>query len=122
MNNRTYLAMILALVIPGAGHFYLGKRGRAVVFFVIVTFMFVMGLWLDGKLYVPQPGQPLTFLATFASMGAGAPYFIARLIGPFSGDPRSFTFEYGTAFSLSAGLMNLLLVLDSFDIAQGRKG
>jgi hypothetical protein len=122
MTNRTYPAMILALLVPGAGHFYLGKRARAVAFFAIVLFMFIMGLWIDGKLYVPEPGKPLTLLASLASMGTGLPYFLARLIGPFTGDVRSITFEYGTAFSLSAGLMNLLLVLDAFDISEGRKG
>jgi len=30
-------------------------------------------------------------------------------------------FEYGTAFLLTAGLMNLLLVMDAWDIARGRK-
>ena len=30
-------------------------------------------------------------------------------------------YEYGTAFLLTAGLMNLLLVLDAWDIARGKK-
>ncbi|HVT45546.1 MAG TPA: DUF6677 family protein [Thermoanaerobaculia bacterium] len=120
MRRKAITAMILALVIPGAGHLYLGRKSRAVVFFCVVIFMFAMGLWLDGKLYVPQRGQPLTILATLASMGIGIPYLLARIAGPF-GDPFSFTYEYGTAFALTAGLMNLLLVLDSFDIAENRK-
>ena len=37
------------------------------------------------------------------------------------GDVTSSTFEHGTAFTITAGLMNLLLVLDVFDIAQERK-
>ncbi|MEA2417778.1 MAG: hypothetical protein QOI58_4435, partial [Thermoanaerobaculia bacterium] len=37
------------------------------------------------------------------------------------GDVTSITFEHGTAFTITAGLMNLLLVVDAFDIAQGRK-
>ena len=30
-------------------------------------------------------------------------------------------FEYGNAFLIVAGLLNMLVVLDAFDIAQGRK-
>ena len=30
-------------------------------------------------------------------------------------------YEYGAAFMLTAGLMNLLLILDAWDIAKGRK-
>ncbi len=120
MNRRTLTAVVLAFVVPGAGHLYLGRRARAIAFFLIVSFMLVLGLALEGKLYTMEPGKPLTFLATLASMGAGLPYFIARALGPF-GNVMSMTFEYGTAFALTAGLMNLLLVLDSYDIAEGRK-
>lgn len=120
MNRKSTLAMVLALLIPGAGHFYLGRRGRAVAFFLIVLFLFLCGLALDGKLYVWERGKPLSLLATIGSMGIGLPYFIARVLGPF-GDLGSITYEYGTAFSLTAGLMNLLLVLDSYDIAEKRK-
>ena len=114
------MAMVLALLLPGAGHFYLGRRARAVTFFAIIIVLFVIGLSLDGRLYTVQEGNVLSVLATIGSMGAGLPYFIARGMRDF-GDVTSITFEYGTAFTLTAGLMNLLLVLDSFDIAEGRK-
>ena len=120
MNKRTITAMLLAYLVPGAGHFYLGRRVRAVAFFVIVLFLFVVGLSIDGRLYTVQQGNVLSLLATLGSMGAGVPYFVARHFGEF-GDMRSITYEYGSAFTLTAGLMNLLLVLDSFDIAEGRK-
>jgi hypothetical protein len=113
--------MFFAFLVPGAGHLYLGRRGRAIAFFFIVMIMFVVGLLLDGKLYVPEAGKPLTVLATLGSMGAGLPYFIARMMGRFIGDVTSITYEYGNAFTLTAGLMNLLLVLDSYDIAEERK-
>jgi len=120
MDLRTFTAVIFAFLVPGAGHFYLGRRARAVAFFSIVIFLFLVGLAVDGKLYTVEPGKPLTFLATIASMGLGLPYFIARAAGPF-GDVMSITYEYGTAFALTAGLMNMLLILDSFDIARQRK-
>lgn len=120
MNTRSLLAMILALIVPGAGHFYLGRRRRAVAFFAIVVLMFVVGLMLEGKVYTIRPGSFLSLLATLGSMGAGVMYFVARAIGA-PGNIASITYEYGTAFTLTAGIMNLLLVLDSFDIAEGRK-
>lgn len=115
------MAMTLALLIPGAGHLYLGKRARAMVFAVVILTMFFLGLALEGRLYVVEAGKPLSILATAASMGAGTPYFLARIFGPW-GNPASLTYEYGTAFGLTAGLMNLLVILDTFDISRGRKG
>lgn len=120
MKKRSLTAVVLALFLPGAGHYYLGRRGRALAFFGIVLFMFIVGLALHGKLYVWEAGKPLSVLASIGSMGIGLPYFIARMMGPF-GDLGSITYEYGTAFSLTAGLMNLLLVLDAYDIAEARK-
>ncbi len=31
------------------------------------------------------------------------------------------SYEYGNAFLIVAGLLNMLVVLDAFDVAQGRK-
>ncbi|HEU4522088.1 MAG TPA: DUF6677 family protein [Thermoanaerobaculia bacterium] len=122
MNKRSILAVILAYVVPGAGHFYLGYRRRAAAFFAIVFFMFVIGLAVDGNLYTFAESRQalLRLLATLGSMGAGALYFVARALG-VDGDVTSATYEYGTTFTLTAGLMNLLLMLDCFDISEGRK-
>lgn len=120
MNKRTLTAMLLALALPGLGHFYLGRRQRAVIFFAVIVFLFLAGIWLHGRLYTPAPGGLLSLLATMGSMGIGVLYFVALKTGT-PGDITSITFEYGTAFILTAGLMNLLLVLDSFDISENRK-
>ena len=39
----------------------------------------------------------------------------------YHGTPEAAGFEYGTVFLLSAGLMNLLLALDVWDLATGAK-
>ena len=122
MNASAITAMLLACLIPGAGHFYLGRRARAIAYFAIIIIMFVLGLSIDGTLYTlaESHGSLLRVLASIGSMGAGAIYFIARSMGPY-GNVTSATYEYGTTFTLSAGLMNLLLILDCYDIARGRK-
>lgn len=122
MTARALAAMLLAYVVPGAGHFFLGRRGLAAAFCAIIVFLFAVGLAVDGSLYTVADarGSLLTLLATLGSMGSGALYFIAGRMGPH-GTIASATFEYGRMFTLSAGLMNLLLVLDCWDIATGRK-
>jgi hypothetical protein len=37
------------------------------------------------------------------------------------GDVRAVSYEYGNAFLIVAGLLNLLVVIDAYDIALGRK-
>lgn len=116
------LAAALAWVFPGLGHFLVGRRGTAVLYAIIVSATFVLGLSFEGRLYSPEPGQPLTILATFAVYGAGLLNLSARLLSSNPGGTiLSVTYEYGCAFLLTAGLMNLLLMLDAYDIAAGRK-
>lgn len=122
MNVRTFLAMVLALAVPGAGHAYLRRGTRAAIFFATVTLVFVAGLAIDGGIYsvAASRGAALRLLASYGSMGSGLLYLAALMTGPW-GNVAAPTFEHGTAFTLTAGLMNLLLVLDCFDIARGRK-
>jgi len=94
----------------------------APAFALIVTVAFLLGLSFDGRLYTVEAGQPLTILATFAVYGAGLLNVAARFLSESPGGTiLSPTYEYGCAYLLTAGLMNLLLVLDAYDIASGRK-
>ena len=118
---RAVLLAAIAWLLPASGHLLLGKRFRALGFVVVLLVAFGLGLRLQGNLYRPTSGQPLSYLATLGAMGIGAPYFVARFGAGYQGRPEAPGFEYGTIFLLSAGLMNLLLVLDVWDIARGRR-
>jgi hypothetical protein len=122
MSVRAAVSMFLAWAIPGAGHLFLGRRGRASIFFVVVAVLFLIGISIDGGLYTfaSSQGSWLKLLASLASMGSGLLYFVAKRFG-VPGDVVSATFEYGSTFTLTAGLMNLLLVLDCYDISRGAK-
>ena len=121
-RRSTAAAMVLAWLVPGLGHYYLGRRKTAMAFLAIVAVTFLLGLSFQGRLYTVEEGQPLTILATFAVYGAGLLNIAARYISSNpSGTILSVTYEYGCAFLLTAGLMNLLLMLDAYDIAAGRK-
>jgi hypothetical protein len=121
-GRNPWAAAALAWVFPGLGHAYLGRPRRGLVYAAIVTVTFLLGLSFQGRLYSIQPGQPLTILATFAVYGTGILNLAARMFSDNpSGSILSVTYEYGCAFLLTSGLMNLLLVLDAYDIGAGRK-
>ena len=117
----TYLICLAAWAIPGAGHLLLGRVQKGVTFLITLTLMFAFGLWLQGRLFPIELSQPLVALAALADLGIGIPFFIARAMGTGAGRVVALTSEYGNAFLIVAGLMNMLVVLDAFDIAQGRK-
>lgn len=115
------LVAVLAWAVPSAGHFLLGRRRRAVVFALVIAISFAVGAALGGNLYRPLAGQPLSLFAALGAMGVGLPYFVLRVAFGYEGDSTGAGYEIGTVFLLSAGLMNILLVLDAWDIASGRK-
>jgi hypothetical protein len=117
----TYLICLAAWAIPGAGHLILGRVQKGLTFLVALVLMFGMGLWLEGRLFPVDVRQPLVALAALAQMGIGAAFFAAHQAGAGAGRVVALTYEYGNAFLIVSGLMNLLVVLDAFDTAQGRK-
>ena len=119
--STTYLICAAAWAVPGAGHLWLGRTQKGLVFLIALPLMFVVGLWLEGRLFPFELTQPLVALAAFADIGVGIPYFVAKTMGRGGGIVTAQTFEYGNAFLIVAGLLNMLVVLDAFDVAQGRK-
>ena len=111
----------LAWMLPGAAHLVLGRRARAAAFCALVMLSVLVGILLAGRLPWIWSGSPLAVLATLGCQGSGLPALVAHHLFSYAGDVQAVGYEYGSAFILSAGLMNLLLALDAWDIALGRK-
>jgi hypothetical protein len=115
------LLCLAAWAVPGSGHFWLGQRQKAAVFFAALITMFGTGLLLNGRLFPFELSEPLVALAAFANAGLGLPWLAARLLDAGSGTVTAVTYEYGNCFLIVAGLLNFLVILDAFDVAVGRK-
>ena len=113
--------IVLSWLVPGAGHFRLGRRQKAYVFAAVLPAMFVIGLLLKGRIAPFTPSDPLVALASMANVMAGIPYLVARLFGAGAGVPTAITYEYGNTFLIAAGLLNTLVMIDAFDVLKGRK-
>jgi hypothetical protein len=120
-SGGVVLLCAAAWAVPGAGHYWLGQRSRGAAFFITLTLMFLIGLLAQGRLFPFDFSEPLVGLAAFADLGIGMPYFIASAFSQGLGNVRAVSYEYGNAFLIVAGLMNLLVVIDAYDIALGRK-
>lgn len=115
------LISIVALLVPGAGHLWQGRTQKGIVFLIAIPLMFAVGLALQGRLFPFELSQPLVGLAAVASLGNGVPYFVASLLGLGKGVVTAATYEYGNTFVIVSGLLNMLVTLDAYDIALGRK-
>jgi hypothetical protein len=112
---------LFAWLVPGGGHFAQGRADKAAVFAPTLLFMYGIGLWFGGRLFPFQMAEPLAFLAAVAEWGLLGPRALAAVAGLGRGDVVALTYEYGNAFLISAGLLNLLVLLDAVDLAAGRK-
>ena len=128
-SGSAWLIGLAAWFVPGAGHLWLKRWGRALAMGGAVWVSFIVGLAMGGHMFSLKPGQGSSALLQIppmiANLGSGALYLFCLLFGVgFSDDPQQAaraTYEYGNTFLLIAGLLNYLTVLDAFDIAVGRK-
>ena len=112
---------VAAWLVPGLGHLLVGRRQKGLIFLITLPLMFAYGLWLQGRLFPFDWSQPLVGLAALADLGMGLVYFAAKAMNAGAGTVVAITFEYGNTFTIVAGLLNMLVVLDAFDVSQGRK-
>lgn len=118
-------AVALGWLIPGGGHFLLHRNGRGGILLASVLVMFLAGLMMRGTMFQPQSGDLLTtviyvggFLGDLAS---GLLYLLATWLGYSQPDVAGHVHDYGTKFLVGAGLLNILAMVDAFEIATGRK-
>ncbi len=118
---KTLMACVAGYFVPGLGHAVLRKWDRAAVFFGCIFLMLATGLHLDGTLFNPEFGNLFSILKFAADAGSGLLYWIPWLQGLGIGDPTAYTYDYANVFIYVAGLLNMLVIVDVFDIAMGRK-
>lgn len=98
-----------------------GRRQKGLVFLAAIPAMFALGLWLDGRLFPFDFSEPLVGLAAIANLAIGVPYLAASALGLGAGVVTAAAYEYGSAFLIVAGLLNMLVALDACDVRLGRK-
>jgi hypothetical protein len=118
-------AVALGWLIPGGGHFLLKKAGRGLLLLFSVLGMFVCGLMMRGAMFQPQTGDLLTILINtggfLGDLASGIPYLFSVWFGYNQPDMPGAVHDYGTKFLVTAGLLNVLAMVDAFEIAAGRK-
>jgi hypothetical protein len=118
--------VVAAWIVPGAGHFLLKRSGRGLLLFSSVLLMFLLGLSMSGMMFTPQKGADyLTTLINYggfvSDLAAGGIYVLSVMFGYSQPDMPGDVHDYGTKFLVTAGLLNVLAIVDAFEIATGKK-
>jgi hypothetical protein len=112
---------VAAWVVPGLGHLLLGRKWRALILFTAIVTMFLMGIAMQGEFFTTGSGSYLQTLGYFGELCVGLAMPAARFFGYAGGNPLFVSADFGTAYLVAAGMLNALSVLDTYDIAMGRK-
>lgn len=115
------LALLLGWLIPGAGHLLLGKWIRALLLFVAILGMYLIGLGLVGKIYTPNTGEVLDMLGFVGQLGMGLLYLLARWFSWGGSSAATTLNDYGTKYLVACGLLNFIAAIDAHSLANGRK-
>jgi len=115
----------LGWLIPGGGHFLLKRTGRGTLLLVSVLSMFLLGLMMRGAMFQPQRGDILTTIiycgGFIGDLASGLLYLLATWLGYAQPDIAGHVHDYGTKFLVGAGLINILAMVDAYEIAVGKK-
>ena len=143
LKNRAFAAL-LAFLIPGAGHWYQGRYGKAGLFSSCILILFVMGMILGGgkcvyASWIPQDYRWHYLLQASVGLPA-APAAIqwyreyrgyqikepVRWWSKFMAKPSSLPelsnwqresstgYDLGTLYTMVAGLLNILVIFDAY--------
>ena len=99
------LLCLAAWAIPGAGHLWLGRRSKGLIFLVAIPLMYVIGLALHGRIFPFDTSDPLVLLGALANLGMGLTYILASAFGFGMGDVRAVTDPYWITVLYAAGLL-----------------
>jgi hypothetical protein len=115
----------LAWLVPGGGHFLLRRTIRGALVLASVLIMFLVGLMMRGAFFTPQSGDTLTMIIYYggfvAHVASGALYILAVALGYNQPDVAGHVYDYGAKFLVGAGLLNILAMVDAWEIATGKR-
>lgn len=110
----------LAWFFPGLGYWLAGRKRVALIVATCLFGGFLLGVLNGGDLF-PFAGEgKIRTIGAFCQMGVGIPHLLALLFLE-RGTPLSSSYDYGTNYFLIVGMLNWLMVLDTFDISVKRK-
>jgi hypothetical protein len=115
-----YFPLIAGWLVPGAGHFLLGKWIRGTLLAVSIIAMFALGLAMQGQLHTSAQDL-LDVLGMAGDLGNGLLYFLGRAAGWGTQPVQTTVADYGTKFIVVAGLLNIIAAVDAHNLRTGRK-
>ena len=116
------VAAAAAWGVPGLGHLLLRRWGKALIYFLAVGSLVTAGMLMRGNIFHSGGADAFETLGFLADLGSGVFYFLAPRIDAAGPDVSHAAGDYGTRLIAAAGVLNMLCVLEAFEIGlRGRE-
>lgn len=114
------IVAVLAWAVPGAGHFVIKERKRAVIIFITITLTFLTGLYIGSVGVIDPVGAwPWYIAQMMASPAVGMLGQITKTGQyPSYGKPA----DIGQIYTSIAGMLNLLCIVSAVFMAYTGRG
>ncbi len=121
-----FITVLLAWLVPGCGHLLLRKYGRAAIIFVTVAVTFGIGLLARGPLFHPGVGtdvlsRVIQYGGFLGDLANGFFYFLTTWFGYAAPQVAGYSPDYGSKLLVAAGLLNILAMVDAYEITMRQK-
>jgi hypothetical protein len=132
-QTRTVPAALVAAfgwLVPGGGYLLMRRYLQFVAFLVVILLAAGAGIALHGANLPPRPEELqgldglsvlLAKAGTLVKMLAGGPYLLARVCDYSQAFVNGYTHEYGTKLLILAGLLNLLALVDAYNLRKAEQ-
>ncbi len=122
IDHGLFLAIVglVAWAIPGAGHFAIKERKRAVIIFVTITLTFLIGLYVGSIAVVDSVGAWPWYIAQM--MTSPAVGILAHITKTGQYVSYGKPYDIGQIYTTVAGMLNLLCILSAVYMAHCGRG
>jgi len=106
---------LCAWLVPGAGHFLLREKTRAIIIFVGIVGLFTLGIYIGSIGVIDPVNEKLWYIAQMLTSPTVALFGRATVIKGYEsfGKPN----EIGQIYTSIAGMLNLLCVVNAIRLA-----
>ncbi len=113
------LVGLLAWFVPGAGHWVLRERKRAIIIFVTISLLFTLGLYVGSIGVIDPVRERLWYTAQMLNSPVVAVFGQLTIVDSYEsfGKPN----EIGQIYTGISGMLNLLCIINAVYLAESRR-
>jgi len=112
-----FIVGLLAWLVPGAGHFVLKEKERTIIIFVTIVLTFCVGIYIGSIGVINLYGSTPWYVVGAQIMNSPAVLVLGQMTTggayPVNGWPN----EIGQIYTSTAGLLNLLCIVNAVYLA-----